>query len=90
MKANEIKCHLFIHGIDKGHTWWIEHVDSELSSMFSNYKDEGGYQNDEINVGLDDWLEDMVHDGEDNFIEWPYILDSLLIDAKKPFVSKLY
>ena len=86
IKAREIKGYLFIHGINKIYAWWLWNGTSELSNMSTNYQDKGGYQKGEINVDLDDHLEDMVHDiVEDNFVEWPYILNSLFSDVKKPF-----
>ena len=51
--------------------------------MSSNYQVKGSCH--PYDVGLDDQLQDMVHDiVEDNFVEWSNILDSLLSDAKKP------
>ena len=57
--------------------------------MYSNYQDKGSWHLN--NMGLDDQLQDIVHNiVEDNFVEWSYILDSMLCDTKNPFVSRLY
>ena len=60
MKTNDVKDYLFIHGIDKGYTPQIWHGEIKLFTMSSNYQDKGSWHLN--NVGLDAWLQDMVHD----------------------------
>ena len=54
--------------------------------MEGNYQDKGlRHPNNEIEVGVNDWLEDIVLDiVRDKFVKQSHVLDKLLNDAQRP------